>query len=111
MLRSRMILTMHRLDGIRRSRLVGALLLFPALSHAQAQTWAGCAENRESALMLAQSAMVQDVGDREVSGSENLKNKNYTADIHENAEMVTDKPVTVLNEYKKDGKVCVEIAP
>ena len=88
-----------------------ALLLFPALSHAQAQTWAGCAETRESALMLAQSAMVQDAGDREVSGSEHLKNENYTADIHENAEMVTDKPVTVLNEYKKDGKVCVEIAP
>ena len=103
---------MHRLDGTRRSRLAGAaaLLLFPALSHAQAQTWVGCAETRKSALMLAQSAMMQDVGDREVSGEEHLRNEHYTASIHENAEIATDNPVTVLNEHKKDGKVCVEIA-
>lgn len=61
--------------------------------------------------MLAQSSMVDDLGNREVSGSEHLKNDHYTANIREDSDMVTDVPVTVIDEHRSGGKVCVEIMP
>lgn len=88
---------------------VGCAFLFPALS--LAQTWVGCADTREAALMLAQSAMVEDIGQRETFGDERVQNDHYTTRIRENAETVTDKPVKVVSEYRSNGKLCVEIEP
>lgn len=57
-------------------RLFTGLLFFPALC--SAQTWVACADTRDAALVLAQAAMTQDLGDREVSGHERLQNDQYT---------------------------------
>ncbi len=80
-------------------------------SQGDSPTFDGCGLNRDAAIMKAELLMTQALGDKTVSGHRTLNNDQYARTVTENSTMLTNRPVTVLEQWGGSGRVCVRITP
>jgi hypothetical protein len=83
----------------------------PDQNEAHDQTFEGCGLNRDAAIMKAELLMTQALGEKTVSGHRTLNNDQYTRTVTENSTLLTNRPVTILEQWGGSGRVCVRIAP
>lgn len=86
---------------------VFALLFFSADSFCQ--TWQGCGNSKETALLQIESKMADASDTHYVSGSEQLQQNQYREKIREESDLTIDKPIQISRVYSKNNLVCVEV--